>query len=312
MVKRPTSVDTAVREPEVSDIPKLTNKPGTALINWEEELAREAKAAAEIEKNVGGGSWFSTRAGQLTLNDIAVQGNQLVAIVVSHIIENSYFDEAFDPDRITPPKCFALGIDEHLMAPHESVLALDQQEHPTCKGCPQNAYKTAVRQDGRRGKGKACGNRRRLAVLNVGSIDQTGNRFELFRDDNGDIEEDHYKSAPIVGLKIPPTSLKGWASYVSQLSLTVGRPPWAVFTKIQMVPDAGSQFKVVFSPITQVGTTSNFVPNELLPIVKARIEEARALIETPFNLDRSDDEPEEPAPKVTRGKVAAAPKRSKY
>lgn len=303
MVKRPTN-SAMSRGPE---------KPaGTALVSWEAELAEEAKLAAGIESNVGGGAWLSTQSCMLTLGDVQLAGNAIAVIVVSHLIENSYYDVPFDREAISPPKCFALGYDELKLTPHEAVTARNQEENDMCAGCPQNQYGTALRANGGRGKGKACGNRRRLALMIVGELSGSGNTVDLYQGQDGLVDVNYYATAQVLGLKVPPSSLKGWALYVKQLSSTLKCPPWAVFTKVSLIPDPRVQQRLVFSPLPQTGTMDSRVPVKLLPIIKDRIADAKRLIETPFNLEDDSEQEASPAVSAPRGKVAASGKRPKY
>jgi hypothetical protein len=86
--------------------------------------------------------------------------------------------------------------------------------------------------------------------------------------------------------------VKGWAAYVNKLTSTMLRPAWAVFTQISVVPDAKTQFKVVFEALDKV-------PTELLGAVKARVEEAKASIEAPYpKAEEKPTEGEKPATEV--------------
>ena len=59
-----------------------------ALVPWDEQLARDAEIAAELERNAGGGSFFSVRGGMLTFNDAPVPNNTMGVIIVDGIFEN--------------------------------------------------------------------------------------------------------------------------------------------------------------------------------------------------------------------------------
>ena len=54
-------------------------------------------------------------------------------------------------------------------------------------------------------------------------------------------------TAEIAYMKIPVTSVKGWAGYERQLADTLHRPPMAVVTTVKVEPDAKTQFKVLFT-----------------------------------------------------------------
>lgn len=243
-----------------------TKKPGTAVANWDEQMARDAEVAAAMEANAGGGQFFSVKGGVLTFGDIAVPNNTMGVIIVDSILENVFFADEYDPENPAPPVCFAFSREESEMAPHETVVAHDQAQNDQCAGCPMNAWGTADK-----GRGKACRNTRRLAMIPAGEFDEKGN-FKAFTD------AEHFEKAPIGFMKLPVTSVKGYASYVKQISAALKRPPYGVFTKVKVVPDAKTQFKVDVTPIDKV-------PAFLSEAINARRAEAALSIDQPYNLD---------------------------
>ncbi len=263
----------------------------TAVTNWDEELAKDAQAAVATEASTGGAPAFSIKGGVLMFNDVAIPNNEVAVIVLDSLIENAYYDTDYDADNITPPTCFAFGRDETTMAPHQTVFEHEQAQNETCKGCQFNAFGTADK-----GRGKACGNRRRMMLIPAGEIDKNG--VFVAETDAGEIERS------IAGqLKIPPTSLKLWGNYVKQVAGTMNRPPHGVITKMKVVPDPKSQFKVTFQLLGKV-------PNDLMAAVMERRKEALIQIETPYNLD-VEEAPEQPA-KAARGMRAKPAGRKKY
>lgn len=255
-----------------------------AIANWDEELAKYAEQSAAMEANVGGGNFFSLRGGILALNEVALPNNQMAVIILDSVIENAFYEGKYDADNITPPTCFAFGRDDLTMAPHETVVAKGQDQHRTCNGCPMNAYGTADQ-----GRGKACGNRRRLGMIPAGTLDNAG-RFTMFDD------SDQFDTGAVAFMKLPPTSLKGYAGFVKQVAGALKRPPFGIFTRVRVMPDPKSQFKVVFEPLAPV-------PNNLMATMFKRHEEVKATIEVPYNLEVEEKPEVSPPP---RGKKPAA------
>lgn len=253
------------------------------MVNWDEELAVDAVAAVATEASTGGSPSFVIRGGTLMFNDVPIPNNEMAVVVLDSLIENTFYETDYDPDNITPPTCFAFGRDENTMAPHETVVAHEQAQNDLCKGCANNVFGS-----GDKGRGKACGNRRRLMLIPAGDFDRNGN----FEPEENPSE---ITSAISGQLKLPPTSLKLWGNYVKQIAGTTNRPPHGVITHIKVIPDTKSQFKVTFKLIGKA-------PNELMPAIMERRKEAMTQIETPYNLDV--EEAPEPAPKG-RGKPAA-------
>jgi hypothetical protein len=245
---------------------KVTKPQTTEITNWEQELAAQAEVAAAMEANSGGGQYFSTRGGILALNDAAVPNNQMAAVVVDSILENVFYDAEYDPDVPAAPVCFAFGRDEATMAPHPNVVERGQAQNATCRGCPMNEFGTAER-----GKGKACRNTRRLGLIPAGDLTADG-RFKAFDD------EDHFASAAVAFLKLPVMSVKGYANFVKQVAGALKRPPHGIFSKVKVVPDPKTQFRVLFEPLSAI-------PNGLMSAVMKRNQEVKATIEQPYSLD---------------------------
>lgn len=249
----------------------------TAMMKYEEELKKQAEAAAEQEANTGGGQFFSLKNGTLKFNDSPLPDNQMGVVIIDGVIENVYYPGKFNPDEPQPPTCYAFGRNEKTMGPHPEVEGENRQSD-TCAECPQNAWGSGE------GRGKACRNRRRLAIIGAGKFE--GSRFVAEEDPEA------FEKAQIAYLALPPTSLNAYGAFVKQLKGALTLPPHGVFTKIKVVPDPKSQFKVTFEAIEKV-------PSELLPAIMKRHEEAKSVIEFPYS---KPDEEKKEQPKATAKK----------
>lgn len=257
-----------------------TKKTSGALIKWEEELAKQAEIAAGMEANTGGGQFFSLRGGILSWQDAPLPNNQMAVIILDSIFETAYYEGKYDPDTPQSPTAFAFGRDEKTMTWHEN-------SHPDFAGklcCESEVCQWGSADTGR---GKAARETRRLAMIPAGTFNQAG-KFELFE------EEEHFASAAIGFMKLPVTSVKGYASFVKQVAGALRRPPFGIVTKVKVIPDPKTQFKVTFEPIMNI-------PDELMGTIMKRHEEAKSIIDFPY--PPYDDEEQEPAPK--RGTRAA-------
>jgi len=239
------------------------------------DLELAAKESAGEVASIGGSAYFSTKSGVLAFDGAPVPDNQMAVVVLNHTFMNVYYKEDYDPDNTTPPDCYAFGSDLKTMGPGDDV---EEKQNDTCQGCPMNEWGSG------KGRGKACGNKVRVQLISAGNLEN--GRFKQFTD------ADHFTSAPVGLLNVPVTSVTGFAAYVKQLANSLSRPTWAVFTKVRVVPDAKSQFKVTFEPITQV-------PNELLGVLKARVTDAKSEAKT-FAFVAKEDAPA-PAAKGKRG-----------
>lgn len=271
----------------------MAKKPTTtAIANYDEELAKLAGASATLTETGGGGRFFSTRAGVLQYDDAPLPGNQMCVIIGAWCLENVYYEDAFDPDNRTPPTCFAFcknPDEKDEMAPPEIVDKEDvfTRQSDQCEGCPQNEWGSAAK-----GRGKACSNRRRLALIPAGTYRPVGRGggFEL------DIIDDaeHFRTAEEAYLKVPVMSGKGFDAYVRDVADQLKRPLFAVYTRVFLTPDPKSQFKVNFELIEPVD-------NELIPTLLERYRKLHDGIDFPYT-PFQEEEAEEPARKASASK----------
>lgn len=238
---------------------------GTALTTYDEKWADQAQKAAAAEP-LQAGTWLSAKGGQLTIGDEVLPGAQAALIVLDGYAENTYYGERYDPDAPLPPICFAMARDGAPMFPDIPAMEKDQSyfmpQHVVqgqilgCDGCPMNEWGSAAQ-----GRGKACQNRRRLAVIPAGYY--TPRRGSRDFDLNLFTDPKHYTQTEIAYFKIPVTSVKNWATYVHSLSSGMRRPPHGVVTRLSLVPHQQHQYEVVFEPLEQV-------PDDLAEIVMQR------------------------------------------
>ena len=242
-------------------------KPTTAkaVANWDERLAGYDTEVAATEQT-GGGKFISTKGGRLSIGGAEVPENKMTVVVLDHIMENHHYTERFNPDAPTSPVCFAFGRNEAEMVPHENST---EPGSDACKGCPLNEWGSADV-----GKGKACKNIRRLAVITEDGLE--------------DIE-----NAEVAFLKIPVTSVKAWAGYVQAVANNLKRPPFGVVTEVSLVPDPSTQFRMQFKLVEAIEDS------EALEALIARREQVANEIAFPY-------QPAEEAP------VAAPKKAGKF
>lgn len=243
-------------------------KPGKSMVSWNEELAKRAQIAAAIEENVGsGGSFISLKGGRLSYQGAEIPGNKMNVVVLDHILEYNYFEGRYDPDSPQSPAAYALGRDENTIRWHEN--SIPEYAGELCKDSDINQWGSADQ-----GRGKACKNQRRLALLTEDLVE----------------DAEAIEGAQPAFLKIPVTSVKGWAGYVRQLEKTLQRPPLGVITEISIVPDAKTQFKLQFKLVETI---------EDGDVIEALLAKADA-IEIDFAYPPPSDEEEDTRP--ARGK----------
>jgi hypothetical protein len=239
---------------------------GTNIINYKQKLREQAEQAVKQEV-VAGGTMLSTRGGVLTYGEETLPGNQACVIILDSVKENTYYGaNKFDPDAPSPPICYAFGrgpVGEDEMAPHESMqvdLNYFKPQHDSCTGCQWNEWGSADK-----GRGKACQNRRRLALIPAGFYEaKRGSRDLVLQMFTAPAD---FKTAEIAHIKLPVLSVKNYGNYLDQLLSTVQLPAHGVFTRMYLENDAQAQFKVCFEFLEEV-------PDDLLEVIMARHEEA--------------------------------------
>ena len=258
------------------------------VAKWDEELAKYAQKAAEMEMNSGGGQMFSTKSGVLSWQGMPLPNNEMAVIILDHIFETVYYEGEYDPDYPQNPVAFALGRDEKTLAWHENSDPEFAGE--LCKDSEVCQWGSAEK-----GKGKAAKECRRLAMIPAGQWDRNG-ELEIFDD------PEHYLKAEVGFMKLPVMSVKGFASFVKQVANVMKRPPFGIVARVYLEPDAKSQFRVLFEVLETV-------PDNLMGVIMQRREETMSLIDFPYQMDGEQEEPK-PAPKTRAKRKAPAKKAS--
>jgi hypothetical protein len=170
-------------------------KPKNALVKWDEVLAARAIMAQQSEAKVGGGKFISIKSGVMSFNGSPVPGNALDVVVVDSVLENQLYLGKYNPDVVQVPDCFAFGRNEKDMVPHKDSA---NPQADSCAECPHNEWGSADT-----GKGKKCGNVRRLALIPADALDKG---------------EEGVKETELTFFKVPVTSSPNWTNYVNTLA----------------------------------------------------------------------------------------------
>lgn len=240
----------------------------TAIQPWQKEMNDQAIVAAAQEDGVAGGQSFSTKSGQLTFDGSPVKENKMKVVIVDAITTNIFYEGKYDPNNLGSPDCYAFGRDDKTIKAHPDIA---KPVAKSCAECENNEFGSADT-----GRGKACGNKRRLALISADKLD--------------DAKAGYYEGAEIAFLSVPPTSIKAYAGFVKKLASAIQRPPHGVFTEIEVVPDDNDQFHITFEALEEI-------PAKLMPAMMARHKEAQSVIEYPFQVKEGA-----PAKKPKKGK----------
>lgn len=282
------------------DLKKLADKTkkekkakGGALISMKElekMYALESRASAEAAPVAGGVPIISTRGEQFQIGD-NILPDVIELIVVAEGLLNIYYDSEYDPDNKAPPACFAVAVAEKnadaKIISHETSPNRQGGKDFKCMGCEMNIYGTAER-----GRGKACANKRNLAVV--------------FADDPAILNGE---GTPTWGfLQLPPTSLSDWGKFVTGLDRVERRPPHGVITKFTF--DRKNPKEQLRKRVLAIGYQKISDPRTAMNVNKLRAEilESGALTR-PIPVDGYVAPGEKPAV-VARGRAAPAKKRA--
>lgn len=236
------------------------------LVNYNDQLAQMAAKLVQQEQ-ITAGTFLSAKGGTLSIGDEQLPGNQACVIALDAVAENTYYGSDYDADNPAAPICYAFGRDGEEMSPHPSMqVDLDyfKPQSSVCKDCQWNVYGSAEK-----GKGKACQNRRRLALIPAGFYTPKRGSRDFDLEVITDLQ--HYAQADLAFVKLPVTSVKNWSKYAQQIAATMNKHPLAVVTRLFLEPDPKFQYTVHFEML-------DTVPDELIPILLKRYEEAQKLI----------------------------------
>ncbi len=191
------------------------------LVAWKERLAELAKKTEDAEKPTGHFITFS--AGQMLFNGNPVPGNKMLAVAIDYIFENAWYPGKYDRNKPVSPSCYAFGRKDSELAPFPDC---EDPQHDVCDGCPKNDWGSDA--DG--GRGKACKNSRRIALLHADSLKTPQEILE----------------AAVAFCKLPVTSVRNWSTFANQCATVLKMPPLAVLVEMSVVPDPKTQFQVLF------------------------------------------------------------------
>jgi len=181
--------------------------------DYRAELAKYAKEdSARLPS--GGGSYISIRGKNFSFQG-AVLEDPLKVVAIDYGFENALYEGKWDPETPQPPVCFAVAKTLDDLAPHESS---PKPQAESCRECPHNQFGTADT-----GKGKACKNSIRLALLSTAT-----KKF-----DAGYVE----KADPAL-MRLPPTSTKHFRGYLKKVTEGLQLPLFSIVTALSFDEEA--------------------------------------------------------------------------
>lgn len=255
-------------------------KTGTNVVSWDEQMAELAKKFKGTVASISTGKMLSFKGGIMSAYDSPVDGNELDVIVLDYVLENVFYEGKFDADNPASPVCYAFGREAKDLKPHDEVE--EKQSTEGCGACEHNEWGSGE------GRGKACKNQVRLAVIPADTKMTAA----------GIAESD------MLFAKVPVTSVKGFAAYAAKINDTLRKPTFCFVTNIKLVPDKKDQFKVVFTPKIEVKDKA------ILSALFTRFEAAGKAIEFPYS--KPSEQEQKPGRSKSKTKTAAKGARKKY
>jgi hypothetical protein len=247
-------------------------KPAETQISlFENELESMAKLGMVAERSAAGQIFLSTKGGILTYRDQPISGNAIDVVILASPVERLYYMERYDAANPAPPVCYAIGPSMSGLKPNPSSPKVQSE---FCANCPKDQWGSALNG----GKGKGCAEKRRLLIMTADSLTTA----------------DAVQKSEVAALRTPVTSVKGFATYLQTVSAATKRPLSAVITKISLVPDSKTQFKLKFDFVKAIDD---------LDLVKALIARGQRELENAV-ISEVVEEPSAPS--------AAAASSSKY
>ena len=190
-----------------------------ALSSVEQQLLARVQSQTEMIKSDGSniirvtGKGFDYQGSDL--------GMTMEVVILGSVFENVYYDAPYDPDSgPVDPLCWAIGNDTRTMGPKKE---LKTQIGNLCDKCPNNEFGSALT-----GRGKACRNGRRVAVVPWNSEDA-----------RPDLSE-------IAVLRLAPTSLQNYAKYVNKVFRHLNQDPIQLVTEFSI--DQSEQYGKIKIP----------------------------------------------------------------
>jgi hypothetical protein len=192
----------------------------TAIAKMREQLRQEL---AGLNKRISppSGNNISTKGKVFSMPDGSTNPGPMAAVILDWRAVNQYYNGVYDPAKPVSPVCWAIHSEPDQQAPS---AACPDQKAETCTECAMNKFGSAPT-----GKGKACKNTRRLAIVPADATVDT---------------------IPMI-LTVSPTGIKNFESYVNQLGAGEnGQMPIEVATHIGFKPDAAYPTLVFGKPVS--------------------------------------------------------------
>lgn len=218
----------ATQAPQTISLPALIN-PEEALAVMEANLEGVTLRFDRVKIPSGGGLAF-----QLQTEEGPVVKTELDGVILDHYPTKAHWEKAYSGKGV-PPDCYSF----------DCVNGMDQSGKiiRKCQGCEFNRFGTAIKQDGTKGRGKACKDMHRLYLLQPGEM------------------------LPLL-IALPPTSLGNFGLFAQRLASKL-KLFYSVVTRIKL-QEAQSKDNITYSQVL-INKIAEFRPEEIV-LLKKHIE----------------------------------------
>lgn len=185
-----------------------------AVMSLQEQIKAENESLASRIKKPSGDKIKLTKKKTFKLPDGTETDGPLSVVILDFAAINEFFDSPYKEGEVATAACYAVGFLENddLTPAKESP----DVQNDSCKKCPNNEF-------GSKGNGKACANKRRLAVI------------------AGEGEDAADPNSPMWIIDVSPTSIKAFDAYVASVRQQFELPPIGVITDVYFDPDSEYQ-----------------------------------------------------------------------
>jgi hypothetical protein len=249
--------------------------------DYRQEMAKYAKEdSARLPS--GAGNYISIRGKNFTYQGAALD-DPLKVVVIDYGFENALYEGKWDPENPSPPVCFAMSKTNDDLSPHEDSPK-PQSDH--CKECPHNQFGTADT-----GKGKACKNSLRLALLSTST-----KKFDA----------EFVGKTDTALIKLPPTSMKHFRGYLKKITEGLQLPLFSVITALSFDEEEAT-------PVVIPQFEDEINERKTLTALIGKRDTVQAALLQPFDVSGySEEKPKKKKAKPEKAKPKITVRKSKF
>lgn len=245
----------------------IAPKKSTALVDIQKKMMADAEAQLEDANKLSSGLFISTNNKKFTMGDLEF-GSEIDVVIVDNILDYVYYDRPYKEGENASPACYALGRDEE-----EMVWAEDSPLYAGESVADHELNEWGSDPQG--GNGKACANRRRLAIMAH----------------DGEVQDDE-----LLMVRVSPTGLKKFNAYVKSVVTKMQVPLYAVVTRLAFDPNQSY-------PTLTFECIGRLEDDEIIKVIEQQ-ELAEQTLFTPYDVSNYEEPKARKVSKKKRSKMS--------